>query len=183
MPIPPITRNAAQRYSKTARERSGAGGAYDAQIRALGHTPRVDLVVERAEPPARVAELLGVPPGEASAIVRRRVMWADDVITQLADSYVSVALFGGTVLERVDEGVGGMISRMAELGHPQVRIVEDTVGRPATPDEASELGISEEQFVFYKEHIGYGRDGQALEVTLHIMPQHLWIDRVEFDLD
>lgn len=183
MPIPPITRNAAQRYSKAARERAGAGGAYDAQLRALGHTPRVELVVERAEPSARVAELLGVPTGEESVIVRRRVMWADDVITQLADSYVSASLFGGTVLEQVDEGVGGMVSRMADLGHPQVRVREDTTGRPATPEEAAGLGISEEQFVFYKEHIGYGADDQALEVTLHVMPQHLWIDRVEFDID
>lgn len=183
MPIPPITRNAAQRYSKAARERAGAGGAYDAQIRALGHEPRVELVVERAEPPARVAEILGVPTGEESVIARRRVMWADDVITQLADSYVPVSLFGGTVLEEIVEGVGGMVSRMADLGHPQLRIVEETWGRPATPDEAPKLGISEEQFVFYKEHIGYGADDQPLEVTLHIMPQHLWIDRVEFDID
>ena len=179
MPIPPITRNAASRYSKAARERAGAGGAYDAQIRALGHTPRVELVVERAEPPTRVAELLGVPTGEESVIARRRVMWADDVITQLADSYVPVSLFGGTVLEQVDEGVGGMVSRMADLGHPQVRIVEETTGRPATPEEASALGIGEGLFVFLKEHIGYGADNQPLEVTVHIMPQHLWIDRVE----
>lgn len=183
MPIPPITRNAAERYSKTAREREGAGGAYDAQIRALGHTPRWELVIERAEPPQRVAELLGVPAGEQSVIARRRVMWADDIVTQLADSYVAASLFGGTALEQGDEGIGGMVSRMAELGHPQVRIREDTTGRPATADEASKLGISDEQFVFHKEHVGYGADGQALEVTIHVMPQHLWIDRVEFEID
>jgi GntR family transcriptional regulator len=183
MPIPPIIRDAAQRYSKASRERAGSGGAYDSQIKALGHTPRVDLAVERAVPSARVAELLGVPTGEASVIVRRRVMWADDVITQLADSYVAVGLFGDTVLEQIDEGVGGMVSRMAELGHPQVRIVEETVGRPATPEEAAALGINDEQAVLYKEHVGYGSDGKALEVTIHTMPQHLWIDRVEFVID
>ena len=183
MPIPPIVRNAAERYSRAARERAGAVGAYDAQIKALGHEPRVDLEVKRAIPPARVAQLLGVPAGQVSAIGRFRVMYADEVITQLADSYVPLDLFADTVLEQVDEGTGGMVSRMADLGHPQVRIVEDTVGRPPTPEEAHALGIAEEQNVLYKEHLGYGADGRVLEVTTHVMPQHLWIDRVEFQID
>lgn len=183
MPIPTLVRDASARYRRAHREQDGAGGAYDAQIRALGLTPRVELSVHRGRPPARVAQLLRVDPGSESAIVRSRVMWADDVITQLADSYVSVELFGGTVLEQDEEGVGGMISRMAELGHAQAYVVEERTGRPPTAQEAAQLGISEDQFVFEIEHVGYTADDRPVEVTVHVMPQSLWKERTRFEID
>lgn len=183
MPIPTLVRDASARYRKAHREQGGAGGAYDAQLRAVGLTPRVELTVRRGRPPARVAELLGVPADQDSAIVRSRVMWADDVITQLADSYVSAELFAGTVLEQEDEGIGGMISRMAELGHAQAYVVEERTGRPPTAEEAGKLGISEDQFVFEIEHVGYTADDRAVEVTVHVMPQSIWKERTRFEID
>jgi len=179
----PIRRNPSIRYSRAARERHGAVGAYDAEIRALGMEPRVDLSINRVQPPARAAELLGVDAEGPSAIVRARVMWADQTLTQLADSYVSAELFGGTVLEQVDEGQGGMISRMAELGHAQVRITESVTGRPPTPAEAKGLGISVEQHIYVIEHVGWTADDRAVEVTIHKMPQHLWVLETEFSID
>jgi GntR family transcriptional regulator len=181
--IPPIHRNPSLRYSRAARERAGARGAYDAEVRALGLEPRVDLEVSRATPPARVAELLGVPADSASTIARTRVMWADETITQLADSYVALSLFADTVLEQLDEGAGGMVSRMAELGHAQVLVTESTQARPATSEEARALGLSEDQIVYDLTHIGWTADDRAVEVSLHIMPAHLWILDSEFSID
>lgn len=179
----PIRRNPSVRYSRAARERNGAVGAYDAEIRALGLEPRVDLTINRVQPPARVAELLGVSPTEASALIRARVMWAGDTLTQLADSYVSAELFGGTVLEQVNEGQGGMVSRMAELGHAQVKMTESITGRPPTPEEARGLQISVDQHIYVIEHVGWTADDRIVEVTIHKMPQHLWQLETEFPVD
>jgi GntR family transcriptional regulator len=185
--IPPIHRNPSIRYSRAARERAGGKGAYDAEIRALGLEPGVELRIERVQPPARVAELLGVEAGEVSTVVRARLMTASDgetrTITQLADSYIPLDIAADTVLERPDEGVGGMVSRMAEMGYAQVRVSESVAGRVATADEARQLGISEDQHVFALEHVGWTEDGRAVEVALHVMPQHLWILDSEFPCD
>jgi GntR family transcriptional regulator len=181
--IPPILRNPSLRYSKAARERAGAVGAYDAEVRALGLEPRVDLTVSRATPPTRVAELLDVPADQESTVVRARIMWADNTKTQLADSYIPLDIAGGTVLEQIDEGSGGMISRMREMGYAQVRVTERTTGRPATTEEARALDITENQHVYEIEHVGYTATGRAVEVCIHVMPQHLWILDTEFELD
>lgn len=182
-PIPPIVRNAAVRYSRAARERNGAVGAYDAEIRAMGLEPRVDLRVERVTPPARVAEILGVPADQVSAVIRARVMYAGDTVTQLADSYIPLDIAADTVLEQRDEGPGGMVSRMAEMGHAQVRVTERLQGRPSTRAESRALNIAEGQPVYTIEHVGWTAEGQAVEVALHTMPQHLWIIDTEFPCD
>src|SRR5581483_2375727 len=147
--IPPIHRNPSIRYSRASRERAGGKGAYDAEIRSLGLTPGGELRVERVIPPANVAEILGVSADEVLTVVRARVMTASDgettTTTQLADSYIPLEIAADTVLEQDDEGVGGMVSRMAELGYAQVRVTESITGRPATAEEARALGISEDQ--------------------------------------
>jgi GntR family transcriptional regulator len=96
---------------------------------------------------------------------------------------VPLALFADTVLEQADEGTGGMVSRMAELGHAQVRVTESVQSRPATPDEARTLGLSEDQSVYDLVHIGWTADDRPIEVSLHTMPTHLWILDSEFPID
>jgi GntR family transcriptional regulator len=182
-PIPPIHRNPSLRYSKAARERAGARGAYDAEVRALGMEPRSDKTIRDAVPPANVADILGVDADSASTVVHARVMWADDTITQLADSYLPKDLAEGTVLSQIDTGPGGMISRMAELGFAQVEITESIQGRPATPEEARALQITEDQHVYVVTHVGRTAEGRAVEVTIHTMPQHLWILEATFTVD
>lgn len=182
-PIPPIHRNPSLRYSKQARERAGARGAYDAEVTALGLAPRSDKTIRRAVPPANVAEILDVSAETESTIVHARVMWADETITQLADSYLPADLAEGTVLEQIDTGPGGMISRMAELGFGQVRITESIQGRPATPEEARALQITEDQHVYVITHVGWTDEGRAVEATIHTMPQHLWVLETEFSID
>jgi GntR family transcriptional regulator len=199
-PIPPIVRNAAQRYSRAAREHGGAGGAAAAELAAMGLVSRNDLRVERVPTPPRVAEVFSTTldiyrrtrpdqPLEASdpytdeSVIRARVMYAGDVITQLADSYIPIDIAGGTVLEQENEGTGGMVSRMAELGFAQVTMTERLRGRPADKDEAAALRITEGQQVFMLEHVGWTAEGRAVEVALHTMPQHLWIIDTEFPCD
>lgn len=182
-PIPPIIRNASVRYSRALRERDGARGAYDTEIRSMGLEPRNVTTPSRVIPPERVASILNVSAAEESAVVRARVMYANDTITQLADSYIPGDIAFGTVLEQDDEGPGGMVSRMAEMGYGQVRITERLRGRPATPEEARGLHIAPGQQLFDLEHVGWTEDGRAVEVCIHLMPQSLWILDTEFLID
>jgi GntR family transcriptional regulator len=177
--IPPINRNAVARYSQTVRERANGRGAFDAEITALGMVPRSDLRVERVQPPAKVAKILGVSPDEVSAVIRARQMFADDVPVQIADSYIPLDIASGTPLEEEDSGQGGIISRFAELGYAQARITEHVTVRTPTPEEAQFLKLTEDQRVYDVTHVGRTADGRAVEVCLHVMPTHQW----EFDYE
>ncbi|WP_329028387.1 UTRA domain-containing protein [Streptomyces sp. NBC_00690] len=57
------------------------------EILALGLEPRYEVVVERTEPPASIADALGVEPGEAGCLVRRSRLLADGIPVRLATSW------------------------------------------------------------------------------------------------
>lgn len=173
--IPEIHRNAIARYERSARERAGAHGAFDGEIRAMGMTPRSDTVVERVTPPPAVAEALGLPSGEANVIVRRRRMYANDVPVQLAPSYIPADIAEGTPLAEVDSGPGGIISRFADLGYAQTRITETIRVRRASDEEQAFLRLEDDQPVIEIWHTGWTADNRAVEVAVHAMPAFLWV--------
>jgi GntR family transcriptional regulator len=180
--IPPIARNAVARYSREMRESADGRGAFDTEIRRLGMTPKSEMTVSRVEPPEVAREILGTEAG-GQVVVRARRMYADDTPVQLADSYIPLDIAGGTVLEETDSGPGGMLSRLAELGHAQVRITERIRVRPPTPAEASFLGLSEDQRVYEVAHTGWTAEGRPVEVCIHTMPTHLWLLDFEWPAD
>jgi GntR family transcriptional regulator len=177
--IPPIRRNSVIRYSLEARERSGSRGAFDSEVKALGLVPRADVTVSRAVPPARVASVLNVSDEHESCVRRARLMFADDIPVQIADSYIPLDIAAGTPIEEADPGPGGIISRFAELGHAQVRITEEINVRPPSTSESDFLGMTPEQRVFDVAHVGWTSAGRAVEVCLHTMPVHQW--RLEYE--
>ncbi|GAB2834164.1 hypothetical protein GCM10022221_36270 [Actinocorallia aurea] len=94
-------------------------------------TPRSQLTITRETPPPEIAEILGIPEGE-EVVVRHRLMFADETPVQLAPSYLPLDIAAGTILEEPDQGRGGMLSRLADLGHAQTRITERVTVRPPT---------------------------------------------------
>lgn len=178
-PIPVINRHATARYSAEARERAGAHGAFDSEIRSLGMTPRSDTEVATIPAPADVAAALELEPG-APVIVRRRQMYADDQPIQLAPSYIPADIGAGTALEQVDSGPGGIISRFKDLGYEQVRITETVRSRPATPEETAFLGLDEGQSVMEIWHIGWTREGRPVELAVHSVAAGQWAFTYEF---
>lgn len=178
--LPPIMRNAQNRYAKATRERGH--GAFDVEVRALGREPRIELEVARVVPPQSVAAALGVPADQASVVSRARRMSADTTPLQIAVSYIPLSIAEGTALETQDTGPGGMISRYTDLGHQQVRITEQLSVRPPTQDEASFLAMTEDQRVYEVIHTGWDASGQAVEVTIHVMPTHQWTLNYGWDL-
>ena len=133
-PIPLIRRRAVARYQRGAREAQNGRGAFDTEIRRQGMTPRSDVEVAIVEAPAAVADVLGT----GRVVMRKRRMYADDIPVQLAPSYIPADIAEGTVLAERDTGPGGMLSRLADLGHAEVRFTEEVRIRRATDEE---LGV------------------------------------------
>jgi GntR family transcriptional regulator len=180
--IPVIRRDAMARYTRPARERDGARGAFDAEIRALGMTPRSDIEVARVVPPPEVARALGLPEGEPNVVMRKRRMYADDVPVQLAPSYIPAEIAEGTQLAEEDSGPGGIISRFAELGFAQTRITETIRVRRPSDEEEQFLRLDQDQAVTEIWHTGWTADGRPVEICVHVVPAHLWTLSYAWDI-
>jgi GntR family transcriptional regulator len=170
-PIPQIRRRAVTRYGQSAREAQAARGAFDTEIRAQGMVPRSDVEVAFVAAPARVAETLGT----GRVLMRKRRMYADDIPVQLAPSYIPAAIARGTALEQADTGPGGMLSRLAELGHAEVRFTESVRTRRATEEEREFLGLADDAPVMEIWHVGWTADDRAVEVCVHSVPAYGWV--------
>ncbi|WP_157253255.1 UTRA domain-containing protein [Nonomuraea typhae] len=172
--LPPLVRNAAIRHSKEHRERGGVRGALASELAELGYKLQSDNTVAPGKPPADVAAVLGVDPDEQSVVVRARYMRAEGVPIQIATSYIPLSIAEGTPIAEVDPGVGGISSRLAELGHGQARITERIRVRPPTPAEAAFLRMTEDQRVYYIVHTGWTGDDRPVKVNIYVAPTHQW---------
>lgn len=180
--LPPMLHSPA-RYTAHTREADGARGAFDAEVRALGLEPTHEITTEHAEPPAEVAELLGLPSGE-KALVRRRRLLASGIPVRLNASWFPLDIAGGTVLEEPGPVIiGGVKSALAELGHAQVACRERIIpSRLPTDAEVDALEISPERTVVDITHVGTTADGRAVEVTTTVAPAHYVVIETEFPL-
>lgn len=182
-----ILRDANVRYRKSKREQGPDGapsrGAFASEVRALGMRAGSDVTVDRVVPPAKVAELLGVPADEESVLSRARHMTADDVPVQLATSYIPGEIAFNSPLENVDTGAGGMISRLAEMGYAQAEVTEEINVRTPTPEEIEQLQLTEDARVYELLHVARTAEGRAVEVAVHVMPTHQWTLRYGWTLD
>jgi GntR family transcriptional regulator len=180
--IPVIRRDAIGRQRKSAREAGGARGAFDAEVQALGLTPRSEVTPERTAAPAHVAEALGIAEG-AAVLARRRVMFADDVPVQLATSWIPWDIAEGTRLTEVDTGPGGSYSRLAELGHARARTSEVMRVRIPEDHEARALDMDITGRVVTITRTVWDATGRAIEVNEIVIPAHQWEFVSEWDGD
>lgn len=181
-PIPVIHRAAVRRQRRGTREEGQARGAFDAELRQLGLTPRSDVRPEQASAPATIAEQLGIEEG-APVLARRRQMYANDVPVQLAVSYIPWEIAEGTPLVDVDTGPGGAYSRLADLGHAPATFVETV--RVRTPDEAEAeaLQMDLDQRVIAISRTARTAVGRIVEVNEIVLPAHQWELSYEWPAD
>lgn len=180
--LPPLLHSPA-RYARDVRERDGARGAFDAEVRAIGLEPQHEIVAEPAMPPDNVAATLGLPAGQVNALVRRRRLLASGIPVRLNASWFPLEIAKGSVLEASGPViVGGVKSALAKLGYPQVSGVERIQVRTPTEAEIRALEISPERSVLDIYHVGRMANGRAVEVTTTATPAHYLIVETEFPL-
>jgi GntR family transcriptional regulator len=134
----------------------------------------------QADPPAEVARILAL--GRGKALVRRRVLYANDEPTQIADSYFPWSLTKDCpALLQENPGRGGSYGRLAEIGLGPVRFTEDVDVRTPTEVEQRVLDLEPSQVVFEIWHVAYAAEDRPVEVCIHVMPSHLWTLRYGWD--
>lgn len=187
--LPPLPRDATVRHSREHRERAGSRGALATELAELGYGLRSNNTISPGRPPVHVAEILGVNPNEDSVIIRDRRMkavpseGAREVPIQIATSYIPLSIAEGTPIAEEDSGVGGISSRLAELGHEQHELEERITVRRPDPEEARFLEMTEDQRVFDITHIGWTADERPVKVTTYVMPTHQWALRYRYPAD
>ncbi|WP_031171840.1 GntR family transcriptional regulator [Streptosporangium roseum] len=179
--LPPLAHSPA-RYARDTRERSGAKGAFDSEVRALGLEPVHEITVEHATPPEEIAGLLGLVDGQA-ALVRRRRLLASGIPVRINASWIPLEIAEGTVLEEPGPViVGGIKTALAGLGHTQTEATERIIVRTPTEEEVTALEISPERSVLDIVHVGRTAGGRAVEVTTTVTPAHYLAIETAFPL-
>lgn len=173
-----ITRDARSRYRQRAE--GGAHGAFEAETKRAGGTPRAEVDVTRGAAPADVAGVLGEA---GDVVIRRRRMFDGERLVQLADTYIPAFVAEAAPdVAQLDTGAGGIISRMADAGLAQTDVVEDVVQVPATPEQAEALGVEEGELLLTITHTGRTEDGRVVEVSRHVLGRG-WTLRYGVPLD
>ncbi len=175
--LPQIIRDAKRRYG--ARERGT--GAGEVEVREMDLRSRTEYR-EIAQVPAtpEVAQALDIAEG-TNVLVRRRVLYANDEPTQIADSYYPWEIAKDSALLLADTGKGGSYSRLAEMGYSIARFMEDVNVRMPIDAERRTLQLEATQPVFDIVHIALTATDQRIEAAFHVMPGHLWTLRYAWE--
>ena len=172
-PVPVIRRDAVGRQRVGTRESAGSRGAFDAELRAAGLDPRTDVEVGRAVPPGSIARLLNIADG-TEAVYRKRHMLAGDWPVQVATSWIPTDLADGTPIAERDTGLGGIYSRLADLGHAPAEFTEEVQVRVPDNEEVTALRIDPDHRVYAITRVATDRDGRVVEVNSIVLPSHQW---------
>ncbi|MFI5736112.1 GntR family transcriptional regulator [Kribbella sp. NPDC051587] len=174
-PIPVITRIATRRHGARDKGR----GAYDVEIRRLGLDPTWTALVERVPASELLAGLLDVEVG-SELVVRRRKYFANDIPTQIADTYLVSELAEKAGVTEENTGQGGTYSRLADVGRGPVHFSEEVGFRGASATEAAFLDMEPNQAVFEIIFVASDHEHRPVAVTSHILPGHQWKLRYEW---
>jgi len=136
---------------------------------AEGREPSQTIEVAIVSAPAPVAERLKLDDAE-SVVVRRRVRSLDGEPYYINDSYFPLKLVSGSdVMSPVDIGRGAN-STLAELGHEQVRALDEVYVRMPTPDEVHRLQLGPGTPVALHLVTGFTAAGEPVRVVVNVLP-------------
>ena len=167
---PRLMRFGQSRYSRRLREETGLS-PFHAEVQAQGRTPNAYLRhIERAMPPAGIAERLHVRPDLKSVVRRENWYFADAEPMQIGVTYIPWEIAKGSVLARSDElGPGDLYARFEDKGYSITFTREEVIARMPTPEEARGLMLPEGVPVLVVLHTGLDQDRRPFEVTEFVM--------------
>lgn len=119
--------------------------------------------------PGDVAERLGVPEGEFVA-ARKRLRSFGGVPYQIYDSFYPRDIVDGTEVMEPRDIARGVNTVLAELGHEQVRAVDEIYIRMPSPDESERLDILPGTPVADHMITGFDADERPVRVVRNVLP-------------
>ncbi|MEV0842227.1 GntR family transcriptional regulator [Actinocatenispora sera] len=166
----PLLRLGSNRYSHALREQTGLS-PFRSEVAKQGRTARVDCTsIKRTQPPAHVAERLGVDPDTKSVIRRENWYFADDEPVQAGVTYIPLDVAADSVLATSAKmGKGSLYARFQERGYTLTRIREEISARMPTPEEAERLQVPDGVPVLVVVHTGLDQNNDPFEVTEFVM--------------
>ncbi|MBS4727538.1 GntR family transcriptional regulator [Mycobacterium sp. SM1] len=177
-PSPPIRRLASDRFAR--QHRAAGKSAFTVEAEKSGFTPQVDhITVTRVKPDSDVVERLRLSPDD-DVVVRSRRYLADGRPIETAVSYIPAEFAGGTQIEQVDTGPGGIYARLEEEGHKLARFTEEVGARMPTPEERRALQLPAGVPVLTVVRTAYDTNDVAVEVCDTVKVASAYLLEYEF---
>lgn len=170
---PPVRRLASDRFARRHREQGKA--AFIAETEGVGGKPSVDSIhISETEPPADVAQRLGLGKGD-KVLVRSRRYLINGHPVETAVSYLPASIARGTRIAEPDTGPGGIYARLEEMGHQLDHFDEEVKSRMPMREEVKALRLAPGTPVFHLVRTAYAEDGRAVEVCDTVMSSDAYV--------
>lgn len=127
------------------------------------------LAVETTQPPAHIAQALGLT-SAGMAVLRRRLISLDGKPVELADSWYPASLAAATALAESRKIKGGAVTLLAKLGQRIASVTEDIESRLANAFEVNFLTLGEHEPVLVLTRIARNQDGEPIEASVMVTP-------------
>jgi GntR family transcriptional regulator len=132
-----------ERSVPTVPTTRASASLYLTEAEAQGITPRRQMLkVGATAAPAHIAELLRVAAGD-SVLIRRKLMFANEVPVRIADSYFTLEVAEGTPIAAQDFVTGGFQVYFDRVGKRFGRAVESFIARMPTDEEVELLELGD----------------------------------------
>ncbi|MFJ6792024.1 GNAT family N-acetyltransferase [Streptomyces angustmyceticus] len=128
---------------------------------------KIEVAVETPSRDVRDHLKLGA---DELVVVRRRVRYIDGVPYNSNDSHFPLALVQNSEIMRPDDIARGANVVLAELGHEQVRAIDEIQIRMPTPTEADRLELGPGTPVAVHVCTGYTQDGRPVRSVVNVLP-------------
>ncbi|MFJ2030929.1 GntR family transcriptional regulator [Streptosporangium sp. NPDC087985] len=145
-----------------------------------GRVPSQEIEVSIVQPAEEVASRLELP-DEGLAVVRRRLRFVDGQPYNTNDSYFPLALVADSEIARPGDIVRGANRVLEDLGHPQVRVVDDIWARMPTSSEAERLQLQSGTPVVVYVRVGYDEADTPVRVAVSVLPADKHLIRYELE--
>jgi GntR family transcriptional regulator len=145
-----------------------------------GRAPSQYIEVLTVSPVEEIASRLELADGEL-AVVRRRLRFVDGQPYNTNDSYFPLALVADSEITRPGDITRGANRVLEELGHPQVRVVDDIWARMPTSSETERLQLQSGTPVVVYVRVGYDESDTPVRVAVSVLPADKHLIRYELE--
>ncbi|MFI6484069.1 GntR family transcriptional regulator [Nonomuraea sp. NPDC050663] len=156
--------------------------AFATAVRTEGREFSQDIMIETVGADDEIAGRLELGDGEF-AIVRRRLRYVDGQPYNINDSYYPRKIVQLSEIAEPGDIRRGANRVLQELGHRQVRVVDDIMGRMPTQREAELLQLDAGTCVLVFVRVGYDASDTPVRVAVSVFPADKHLIRYELDLD